>query len=158
MVKAFDNNPFNYVEMFSDTLTMAHRGSSYEAPENTMLAFKNAVKATADYIELDVHETKDGEIVVIHDDNLKRTTGVNKKVYNMTYDEIKDLDAGSYFGDEEEFKKCRIPTLEEVMSYTKGKIKLNIEIKLSAYEPDLVEGVAALIENMIIKMNVMLHP
>lgn len=44
------------------------------------------------------------------------------------------------------------------MSYTKGKIKLNIEIKLSAYEPDLVEGVAALIENMIIKMNVMLHP
>lgn len=76
----------------------------------------------------------------------------------MTYDEIKDLDAGSYFGDEEEFKKCRIPTLEEVMSYTKGKIKLNIEIKLSAYEPDLVEGVAALIENMIIKMNVMLHP
>lgn len=146
MVKAFDNNPFNYVEMFSDTLTMAHRGSSYEAPENTMLAFENAVKATADYIELDVHETKDGEIVVIHDDNLKRTTGVNKKVYNMTYDEIKDLDAGSYFGDEEEFKKCRIPTLEEVMSYTKGKIKLNIEIKLSAYEPDLVEGVAALIE------------
>lgn len=146
MVKAFDNNPFNNVEMFSDTLTMAHRGSSYEAPENTMLAFENAVKATADYIELDVHETKDGVIVVIHDDNLKRTTGVNKKVYNMTYDEIKDLDAGSYFGDEEEFKKCRIPTLEEVMSYTKGKIKLNIEIKLSAYEPDLVEGVAALIE------------
>lgn len=71
-----------------------------------MLAFENAVKATADYIELDVHETKDGEIVVIHDDNLKRTTGVNKKVYNMTYDEIKDLDAGSYFGDEEEFKNA----------------------------------------------------
>lgn len=146
MVKAFDNNPFNYVEMFSDTLTMAHRGSSYEAPENTMLAFENAVKATADYIELDVHETKDGVIVVIHDDNLKRTTGVNKKVYNMTYDEIKDLDAGSYFGDDEEFKNCRIPTLDEVMSYTKGKIKLNIEIKLSVYEPDLVEGVAELIE------------
>ena len=89
----------------------AHRGYSGRYPENTMLAFENAVKATADYIELDVHETKDGEIVVIHDDNLKR-----------------------------------IPTLEEVMSYTKGKIKLNIEIKLSAYEPDLVEGVAALIE------------
>lgn len=146
MVRSFDNNPFYNVEYFQNTLTMAHRGCSYDAPENTMMAFENAVKATADYIELDVHETKDGVIVVIHDDSLKRTTGVNKKIYDVTYDEIKNLDAGSYFGNDEKYKECRIPTLEEVMEYTKGKIKLNIEIKLSDKEPDLVNSVAELIE------------
>lgn len=145
MVSAFERNPFGNVEMFSDTMVMAHRGSSYDAPENTMLAFDNAIQAMADYIELDVHETKDGEIVVLHDASLKRTTGVNKKIWNVTYDEIKDLDAGSYFGDEEEFLECRIPTLREVIEYTKGKIKLNIEIKLSDNEPHLVAKVAELI-------------
>ena len=90
MVQAFEKNPFSKVEMFSNTMVMAHRGSSYDAPENTMLAFDNAISAMADYIELDVHETKDGEIVVLHDDSLKRTTGVNKKIWNVTYNDIKD--------------------------------------------------------------------
>lgn len=146
MVSAFERNPFDNVEMFSDTMVMAHRGSSYDAPENTMLAFENAMVAMADYIELDVHETKDGEIVVLHDPSLKRTTGVDKKIWNVTYDEIKDLDAGSYFGDDEEFAECRIPTLREVIEQTKGRIKLNIEIKLSDHEPELVAKVAGLIE------------
>ena len=145
MVQAFEKNPFSKVEMFSNTMVMAHRGSSYDAPENTMLAFDNAISAMADYIELDVHETKDGEIVVLHDDSLKRTTGVNKKIWNVTYNDIKDLDAGSYFGDDEEFAQCRIPTLREVIEHTKGKIKLNIEIKLSDNEPELVAKVANLI-------------
>ena len=146
MVSAFERNPFDKVEMFSDTMVMAHRGSSYDAPENTMLAFENAISAMADYIELDVHETKDGEIVVLHDPSLKRTTGVNKKIWNVTYDEIKDLDAGSYFGDDEEFAECRIPTLREVIEQTQGRIKFNIEIKLSDNEPELVAKVAALIQ------------
>lgn len=146
LVNAFDKNPFDNVEIFGETQIMAHRGSSYNAPENTMQAFENAVSATADYIELDVHETKDGQIVVIHDSSLKRTTGVNKNVWDMNYAEIAELDAGSWFGDDESYAQCRIPLLEDVMSYTKGKIKLNIEIKLTDYEPDLVEMVAALIE------------
>ena len=146
IVRAFDSNPFANVEIFDQTLIMAHRGSSYNAPENTMLAFEKAVKETADYIELDVHETKDGQIVVMHDDSLKRTTGVNKKVWNMNYEDIALLDAGSWFGDSKEFKECRIPLLSEVMEYTKGRIRLNIEIKLTDNEPDLVDMVAALIE------------
>lgn len=145
MVSAFERNPFDKVEIFSDTQVMAHRGSSYNAPENTMLAFENAVDAMSDYIELDVHETKDGEIVVIHDPSLKRTTGVNKKVWQMNYEEIRELDAGSYFGDDEAFAECYVPTLREVMEYTKGKIQLNIEIKLSDNEPHLVEKVVELI-------------
>ncbi|MGN0374662.1 MAG: glycerophosphodiester phosphodiesterase family protein [Butyrivibrio sp.] len=146
LVSAFESNPFSKVEIFSDTGVMAHRGCSYNAPENTMLAFENAVNAMADYIELDVHETADGEIVVIHDPSLKRTTGVNEKVWNVNYEEIRTLDAGSYFGEDEAFAECYIPTLREVMEFTKDKIKLNIEIKLSDNEPHLVEKVVALIQ------------
>lgn len=146
LVSAFDKNPFDKVEMFNETQIMAHRGSSFNAPENTMMAFEYAIMSMAEYIELDVHETKDGEIVVLHDPSLKRTTGVNKKIWNVTYDEIKNLDAGSYFGDEEIYGECYIPTLREVIEYTKGKIKLNIEIKLSDNEPNLVAKVVELIE------------
>ena len=144
MVRAFDNNPFDNVEYLHDTQTMAHRGYSYAAPENTLEAVMAAVDATSDYVEIDVHETKDGVVVVMHDDSLRRTTGVSKKIYSVTYDEIKDLDAGSWFS--EEFSSCRIPTLEEIMEYADGKIKLNIEIKLSKNEPELVEKVAMLIK------------
>ena len=144
LVDAFDNSPFDRVELLHETKVMAHRGSSYNAPENTMAAFENAVAATADYIELDVHETRDGVIVVIHDSNLKRTTGFNGNVWDYDYDRIRQLDAGSWF--DSEFSDCYIPTLDEVMEYTRGKIKLNIEIKLSKKEPDLVSGVAELIE------------
>ena len=151
IVRGFDKNPFHNVEMFSDTMVMAHRGNSYNAPENTMLAFEKAVLATADYIELDVHETKDGEIVVMHDSNLKRTTGINKYIWDVTYEEIKDVDAGSWFGSDEEFKNCRIPTLKEVLKFAKGRIKLNIEIKLSDNEPGLVKKVVALIEEFKVR-------
>ena len=146
LVNAFDENPFDNVEFFDETQVMAHRGSSYNAPENTMPAFENAVDAMADYIELDVHETKDGQIVVMHDSSLKRTTGVNKYIWDVNYDDISELDAGSWFGDEEGYAECRIPLLSDVMEYTKGKIKLNIEIKLTDSEPDLVKMVASLIE------------
>ncbi len=146
MMSAFERNPFDKVEIFSDTEVMAHRGCSYNSPENTMMAFENAVDSLADYIELDVHETWDGEIVVMHDSSLKRTTGINKKIWSVTYNEIKDLNAGSYFGDDPVYAECRIPTLREVMEYTKGKIKLNIEIKLSDNEPELVKKVVELIQ------------
>lgn len=144
LLDAFDNSPFDRVELLRETKVMAHRGSSYNAPENTMAAFENAVAATADYIELDVHETRDGVIVVMHDSNLKRTTGVNGYIWDHDYEEISSLDAGSWF--DSGFSDCHIPTLDEVMDYTKGKIKLNIEIKLSRNEPGLVSGVAELIE------------
>lgn len=146
LASAFENNPFGRVEIFSETQIMAHRGCSYNAPENTMMAFENAVDSMADYIELDVHETKEGVIVVMHDSGLKRTTGVNRQIWNVEYDEIKDLDAGSWFGDDEIYAECRIPTLRDVIEYTKGKVKLNIEIKLSDREPDLVKSVVELIQ------------
>lgn len=122
----------------------SHRGSSYYAPENTMLAMEYAVRDLSDYVEIDVQQTKDGEVIVMHDASLKRTTGVNKKVYEVTYDEIKDLDVGKWF--DKNLQDARIPTLDEVLEYCKGKIKLNIEIKGYEYSKNLEEEVVKLVE------------
>lgn len=121
------NNPFDNVELMTLPEVTSHRGNSVKAPENTMSAFEYAIKDMSDYIELDVQETADGELVVIHDPSLKRTTGINKKVASVTLAYIKSLDAGSYFGDE--FKDERIPTLRETLEYVDKQVKLNIEIK-----------------------------
>ena len=67
----------------------------------------------ADWAELDVQQTADGEVIVMHDSNLKRTTGLDKEVWQVTWDEIKDLDNGSWF--DKKYQTVRIPTLEEVL-------------------------------------------
>ena len=121
------NNPFDNVELMTLPEVTSHRGNSVKAPENTISAFEYAIKDMSDYIELDVQETADGELVVMHDPSLKRTTGINKKVAAVTLAYIKSLDAGSYFSDE--FKDERVPTLKETLEYVDKQVKLNIEIK-----------------------------
>lgn len=107
----------------------AHRGNKSVAPENTMPAFKAAVEGGADWIELDVAQTKDGVLVVFHDDDLQRTTKHEGKIWDITYEDLRKLDAGSYFGPG--YKNTPVPSLEEALDYCKDKIKLNIEIKYS---------------------------
>ncbi|MCF6137790.1 glycerophosphodiester phosphodiesterase [Pseudalkalibacillus berkeleyi] len=110
------------------TLIFAHRGSSKYAPENTMAAFRKALEQHADGIELDVQLTKDKIPVIIHDESLKRTTGVKGLVGEYTYDEIRCLDAGKWFS--AKFKYERIPSLEEFLIWMKPTtLKLNIEFK-----------------------------
>ncbi|MCU6762960.1 Glycerophosphoryl diester phosphodiesterase [uncultured Roseburia sp.] len=128
----------------SDIKITAHRGYSEMYPENTIPAFKGAVEIGADCIELDVQQTKDGEIIVMHDSNLKRTTGVDKNIWETTYDEMKYLDAGSWF--DKKYKETVIPTLDEVLTYTKGKIRLNIELKPTGYETDFEQSVVDIVE------------
>lgn len=122
----------------------AHRGYSAVYPENTIPAFKGAIQVGADWAELDVQQTADGEVIVMHDSNLKRTTGLNKEVWQVTWDEIKDLDNGSWF--DKKYQTVRIPTLEEVLKVCRGKIHLNIEIKPSGHDKDLEEQVAKLLK------------
>lgn len=138
------NGIYYAMRMLQETQITAHRGSCAEAPENTMLAFELAITQMADYIELDVQETKDGEIVVLHDKSFKRTTGVNLSPWNLTYEEVLSLDAGSYMG--EEFAGTKIPTLAEVMELCQGNTMLNIELKNNGHDDTLVEDVIALIE------------
>lgn len=123
----------------------AHRGASVKYPENTMSAFVGAKELGADWIELDVQQTKDRQIVVSHDTNLGRVTGVNKDIIDMDYSEIEKLDAGSFFN--KKFKGEKIPLLSDVLKYAKdNNIRLNIELKPTGKEVDFEKQVVDLIK------------
>lgn len=122
---------------------IAHRGSSVEQPENTLAAVREGISDKADMIEIDVQRTKDGELVVIHDTSLARTTNVEEvfpgrtsyQVGDFTYAEIQQLDAGSWKG--AEFAGEKIPTLEQVTdAVRRGRSGLLIEVK----SPNLYRG------------------
>jgi glycerophosphoryl diester phosphodiesterase len=114
-------------KMSSRPLNIAHRGASADAPENTMAAFLLAEKQGADMIELDVHFTKDGQVVVMHDNSLDRTTNGKGKIIDCNYSDLKKLDAGIKFSSK--FKGERIPLLEDVIKNT--QLPLLIEVKRS---------------------------
>ncbi len=123
----------------------AHRGDSGHAPENTMAAITMAVENQADIVEIDVRQTKDGIFVIVHDESLERTTGINRNVGDVTYEYICRLDAGGYYS--EEFVGEKIPTLEDALAYGKeNRVFYNIELKPETYYANYVEGVVALIE------------
>ncbi len=142
--------PFLYTTNGDDFVVIAHRGASAYAPENTHSAFKLALNMQAEMIELDLLLSKDGVPVVIHEDNLERTTGIVGLVSNYTLDELRNFDTGSWFG--EEFIQEPFPTLEEVLAYSKGKIAVNIEIKhesvTDSLEGGIVEKALELVKNV----------
>lgn len=106
----------------------AHRGAVGLAPENTIASFQKVLEETqARLIEIDVQLTKDLEVVVIHDSTVDRTTDGSGKVSDYTLSDLKELDAGSWFS--EEFTGERIPTLQETLEWSKGKIWISIELK-----------------------------
>ncbi|MFW6148609.1 MAG: glycerophosphodiester phosphodiesterase [Atribacterota bacterium] len=106
---------------------LGHRGASGTAPENTESAFKKALQNGADGVELDIHLTKDKELVVIHDERVDRTTNGTGYVKDLTLREIKKLDAGSYFSPQ--FARERILTLGEALEIINDCKIINIEIK-----------------------------
>ena len=118
----------------------AHRGASASFPENTMAAFRGAWELGADWVELDVQQTLDGQIVVMHDADTRRTTGVRGKVWNMTYEQVSRLDAGSSFS--RAFAGEPIPLLTEVAEYARDTgLRLNIELKPTGHETDFEKAV-----------------
>lgn len=132
------------IEYARTTEVTAHRGASGDYPENTMSAFRGAAELGADWIELDVQQTKDGRIIVIHDTNFKRTTGLNRNTWELTYDEVSRLDAGSFFSPE--YAGERIPLLSEVVEFARENlIKLNIELKPTGHETDFEKTVVDIV-------------
>ena len=129
------------------TIVVAHRGASAHAPENTMEAFRLAVEAGADAIELDVHLTADGQLAVIHDDTLDRTTDRTGPVASMSMDDVRAADAGATFSRPDDAglpfagKGHRVPTLPEVLAWLPDGIGLVIEIKPRAAADAVVEAV-----------------
>lgn len=111
-------------------LIIAHRGESRDAPENTLAAVCLAWERGADAAEIDVHLTKDGRIVVIHDDNTLRTAHRYGEVAKLTLEQLRQLDVGRFKG--KGWAKEKIPTLEEVLDTVPAGKKLFVEIKVDA--------------------------
>lgn len=110
----------------------AHRGDSLHWPENTLSAFQSAVAQGADYVELDVQSSSDGELFVFHDEYMKRITGYPGRLWEYTAAQLSEMDAGAFMG--EQFAGTRIPTLTQALSFCRGQIRVNVEIKETAYE------------------------
>ena len=110
---------------------IGHRGASYDAPENTLSAFKLGYHQGADAVELDIHLTKDGRVVVIHDPDTARIAGVPHRVAQRTFEELRQLEVGRWGRWKDKGFSERIPGLEEVLTIIPGGKRLFIEIKCS---------------------------
>jgi len=109
---------------------IAHRGVPHEAPENTLVSFEWAIQQGANWIELDIHQTADEQLVVIHDETVDRTTNGTGAVRDKTLHELQVLDAGSWM--DARFQNERIPTLADVLALTEGRAGVVIEVKASS--------------------------
>jgi glycerophosphoryl diester phosphodiesterase len=132
------------IRLQDDVTVTAHRGASGAAPENTLAAMERAIADGADFVEVDVQETADGEVVVIHDSDLKKIGGVDLKIWDATYEQLQGIDVGSWFAPE--FRTERVPKLEQVLELCKGRIRVNIELKYYGHDERLEERMVEIVE------------
>ena len=125
-------------------IVVAHRAGASRAPENTLAALELAILDGAPIAEVDIQQLMDGTLIVMHDSNFKRTTGVDKNVWDVDYQEIRMYEAGAYFSGN--FAGERIPTLEELLQCAKGRICLMLELKYTGQEMELEESVLKLLQ------------
>jgi glycerophosphoryl diester phosphodiesterase len=123
---------------------IAHRGASAEAPENTLAAFRLGIEQKADFIELDVQESADGEVVVVHDSDLMKLGGPPRKIWEMTAAELRAVDIGSRI--DPKYAGEGVPTLADVLALAKGRIGVIVELKSYGHNDRLEEKVVALVE------------
>lgn len=124
----------------SQVRIIAHRGAPTFAPENTLPAIRKALEIGVDMIEIDVHQTKDGVLVIMHDEKVNKTTDGSGYIKDMTFDEIRSLDAGSWF--DPVFTGTKVPALDEVFEIMDETTKLLIEIKRgSPYYPGIEDRI-----------------
>jgi glycerophosphoryl diester phosphodiesterase len=122
----------------------AHRAGALRAPENTLAALRQAITEGADFAEIDVQETADGALVVLHDQDLRRMARVPKNVWDMTLAEVKAIDLGETFGPQ--FQGEHLGTLGEFIDAARGRIKLNIELKYNGHDQHLAERVVDMLQ------------
>ena len=121
-------------------VAIAHRGEHLHHPENTIPAFKEAIRLGADFIEVDVQTTSDGRLVLSHDGTVNRCTNGQGKISEMKFDEVQKLDAGIKTGPE--FAGIRIPTFDEVLDLARGKIGIYVDVK-NASAQDVARDIEA---------------
>lgn len=131
---------------------IAHRGASGHAPEHTIEAYKQAKDLGADYIEIDLQMTKDGHLVALHDETVDRTTDGTGKISEMTLEEIKKLDAGTWFNEEnpdfaqESYKGEQIPTLKEIFEEFGHDVNYYIETKKPEGKGQMEKALVSLLD------------
>jgi len=130
----------------SDAQITAHRGASMWAPENTLAAVQRALDDGADWVEIDVQESVDGRVVVVHDSDFMKLAGVPTKVWEATYDELLQIDIGSSFAPE--FSDQRTPTLDQVLELARDRGGVNIELKYYGHDESLEQRVVDIVEAM----------
>jgi len=125
-------------------VVVAHRGAAGAAPENTLAAVRRAIEDGTDWVEIDVQETVDGEVVVIHDSDFMKLAGNPLKVWDGTLVQVQDIDIGSWFGPA--FSSERVPTLAAVLEEVRGKARLVIELKYYGHDQQLEQRVVDIVE------------
>ena len=133
---------------------IAHRGGSAAAPENTLAAFHQGIADGADWLELDVQEDADGDVVVVHDRDFMRVARNDRQVFQITGTELRDLDVGSFFAPA--FADQRVPTLREVLEQARGRVGLFIELKYYGHDQTLEKKVVDLVEASGMASNVVI--
>jgi len=132
------------IRISDNTQIIAHRGAAGAAPENTMASVRRAMADGADWIEIDVQETADGEVVVVHDSDFMKLAGVKLRVWEATMAELAEIDIGSWFAPE--FAGERVPTLADVLAAVKGRSRLIVELKYYGHDQQLEQRAIDLIE------------
>ncbi|MCK5448357.1 MAG: glycerophosphoryl diester phosphodiesterase membrane domain-containing protein, partial [Gemmatimonadetes bacterium] len=132
------------VRLEDDTLIIAHRGAALHAPENTLASVRRAIEDSTDYIEIDVQETADGEVVVFHDSDFMKTAGNPLTIWDALRADIEAIDVGSWF--DPAYATERVPTLEEVLLAAKDQARVNIELKYYGHDEDLERKVIDIVE------------
>ncbi len=135
---------FNGIQTEDHVEVIAHRGAAGKAPENTMASIRQGVQDKADWIEIDVQETADGQVVVIHDSDFMKLSGVDTKVWDGTLEEIQKIDIGSWF--DPKFAGERVPTLAAVLEAVRDKSRLLIELKYYGHDEQLEQRVIDIVE------------
>jgi len=130
-----------------DTVTIvAHRGAPGKAPENTLASIRQAIADGTDWVEIDVQETVDGKVIVIHDSDFMKLASVDLKVWDGTLEQIREIDVGSWF--DPQFSAERVPTLTEVLEEARGKSRVVIELKYYGHDQQLEQRVVDIVEQV----------
>ncbi|WP_313799690.1 glycerophosphodiester phosphodiesterase [Cytobacillus sp.] len=146
--KSVTPNPSSFSDSF---IVIGHRGASAYAPEHTIISYQLAYELGADFIEIDLQMTKDGVLVAMHDNTVDRTTNGNGSVESHSVEELKRLDAGSWFNKnfplyaDSEYEFLTVPTLEEIFAYFGKEVNYYIETKSPDKYPDMEEKLIQLI-------------
>lgn len=133
------------IRLDDDVVVIAHRGGAAKAPENTLVAVRQAITDGADWIEIDVQETADGKVVVFHDSDFMKLSGLDLKIWDATVADLAKIDVGGWFG--VKYSSERVPTLQAVLDEARGKAKVIIELKYYGHDQMLEERVAQIVES-----------